>query len=57
MLQLMVEPSLLRLRAQALVQALRPIEPGEELYADYGDGYWRKHGSKTTVSAPSSNRE
>ena len=30
---------------KALVRALRTIEADEELYADYGDGYWRKHGA------------
>ena len=25
--------------------ALRDLEAGEECYADYGDGYWRKHGA------------
>ena len=29
---------------QALVLALRDIDIGEEIYASYGQGYWRKRG-------------
>jgi hypothetical protein len=34
----------LKLQRRALVIALREIEPGDELYAFYGEGYWRKRG-------------
>ena len=39
----------------AFWQVLQPIEPGEPLLGDYGDGYWRKHGSKTTMTASGTN--
>jgi hypothetical protein len=26
----------------ARVRTLRAIQPGEELYAEYGEGYWRR---------------
>ena len=38
---------------RALVVALRDIEPGEELYVDYGTGYWRrKNGTEAVQPLP-----
>ena len=31
--------------------ALRDLEAGEECYADYGDGYWKKHGVAAGATA------
>jgi len=34
-------------RGEAIAVALREIAPGEELYVDYGSGYWKNRKSKT----------
>ena len=35
-------------RRSATVMATRDLRAGEELYAEYGDGYWRRRGSTET---------
>jgi len=30
-------------RRLARLRTTRPVAPGEELYAEYGEGYWRRH--------------
>ena len=32
-------------RRLARLRTIRPVAPGEELYAEYGEGYWRRHRS------------
>ena len=35
----------------ATVQTLRDIAAGEELYAEYGEGYWRHRGTTSGVGS------
>jgi len=37
---------------KALVVSLRALEPGEELYADYGECYWRARGVTVRTASP-----
>jgi hypothetical protein len=41
----------LRTDRKALVRALRPIEAGEEIFAHYGEGYWRARSTAPALSA------
>lgn len=48
--QLNAEFVKLREERKALVTALRDIEAGEEVYASYGEGYWRVRGHLAATS-------
>lgn len=46
-----------RVAKRAAVHATRPIAAGEELYASYGEGYWRARGGARPGMTPDDQRQ